>query len=290
MAQSTVLRVIGSVLAAIAAAAIPLGLQLGGRITPFQADMLVIGGIVSLVVAGVLWRVSRRLRHTEKAILALSIPTLLADMDMRREHIIRNELNKRMGSSDVDFVLDIIRHFYAVLVGERLPELPPRGGDTDDDVLESLQSLFEFVPTAVEGIRKMQEPMARRGEKETGLVVARSVNEYLSIDDKVENDRSYKRLKRNLKRAREQLRGTIACNATSAIDNYLDSSRAYKAPIIVILPLIRMLRENELLGDEPFAKQIIDIFQSYPEQYTKILNNSLAKVNGALGEYARHAP
>lgn len=69
MAKSTIRRVIGGVLVGIATVAIPLGLELGGRLTSFQADLMVIGGIIALGVGGfLLWDSyrSKRKESTEK--------------------------------------------------------------------------------------------------------------------------------------------------------------------------------------------------------------------------------
>jgi class 3 adenylate cyclase len=223
-----------------------------------------------------------RLEHMEGDALVKSIPTLLADMDNRREEIIQRELDRMIGSGDRNLVLDMIRDVYAVLVGNNLPELPDRVGDEDEDAEERFKLLMEFIPKAKNGFEKVQEQTIKRGEEETGLLVARRVNKYLSIEDELENDNSYKKLKKKLKTAREHLPGAIACGATKAIDSYLAGSKAYKAPIAMIMPLIKMLEENDLLKGEPFVKQIIDYFQRYRDQYVKLMNEKLAKVNEAL--------
>jgi hypothetical protein len=228
--------------------------------------------------------VGDRLEYIEDDPLVQSIPTLLADMDSRREEIIQRELDRRISSGDTNFVLDIIRDVYAVLVGDNLPELPAGVGNEDEDAVERFKLLMEFIPKAKNGVKKVQEQTIKRGEEETGLLIARSVNRYISIEDELENDSSYKKLKKKLKTAREHLPGAIASNATKAIDNYLDASKAYKATVIIIIPLVKMLEENDLLKGEPFVKQIIDIFQRYREQYVKLMNEKLAKVNEALGD------
>lgn len=273
MAKSTTFRAIGGILMGSGAIAIPFGLELGERITPFQADLIAIGGVSALAVGIALWLIGNHFKRIENDALVQNIPALLADMDIRREEIIQNELDKRMGSADINFAFNILRDVYATLVGNNFPELPT-----------SLESLIEYSYEAKDAIKKMQEQMAKKGEKETGLLVARSVNRYLSIDDEVENDRIYKKLKNKLKTAREHLPSAVASNATTAIDNYLDVSKSYKAPVIVIVPLAKMLEENDLLRSEPLVAQIIDIFQSYREQYVKLMNDNLAKVNEALGE------
>lgn len=233
---------------------------------------------------GVFHLVGDRFEYIENDPFVQNIPTILADMDSRREEIIQRELDRRMGSGDTNFVLDILRDVYAVLVGENLPELPAQAGNEDEDIAERFRILMEFIPKAQEGVKKVQEEAIKRGDEETGLSIARVVNRYLSIDDEVENDNSYKELKRRLQTAREHLPGGIAFNTTKAIDNYLDASKAYKAPVVMTTPLVKMLGENDLLKDEPFVKQITDIFQRYREQYVKIMNEKLAKVNEALVE------
>jgi hypothetical protein len=93
MAKSTILRIFMGVLVAFAVAAIPLGLEMSGRITPTQADALVISGIVALVGAGILWWVSKRFKRIEnyhahvakiitddKAESLLILPTALQDL------------------------------------------------------------------------------------------------------------------------------------------------------------------------------------------------------------------
>lgn len=280
MAKSTILRVIGGILVGFAAAAIPLGLELSGRITPFQADLIVIGGIIALVIGSILWLVSNRFKRVENNALVQNIPTLLADIDIRRGELIQSELDERMSSDDTDFVFNILRDIWVILVGNNFPELPTRIGS--EDIVGILGPIIEYSYEAKNGIGRMQEQTAKRGEKETGLLVARSVNKHLSIDDKVENDRSYKRFKRKLKMAREHLPSAVASNATVAIDNYLDFSKSYRAFDVLVVPLAKMLGENDLLRGIPVVAQIIDIFQRYREQYVKLMNDNLAKVNEAL--------
>ncbi len=228
--------------------------------------------------------VGGRLEYIENDPLAQNIPAILAGMDDRREQIMQAELDKRMGSGETDFVLDILRDVYAVLVGENLPELPRRAGDEDEDIGERFRIFMEFIPKAEDGVKKLQEEARRRGDEETGLSIARVVNKYLSIDDEVESDGSYKELNTRLKTAREHLPGSIASKTTKAVDNYLDASRAYKAPVVMTRPLVKMLEENDLLKDEPSVKQVIDIFERYREQYVKLMNEKLAQVSEALGE------
>ena len=272
MAKSTTFRAIGGALMGSGAIAIPFGLELGERITPFQSDLIAIGGVSALAVGIALWLIGNHFKRIENDALVQNIPALLADMDIRREEIIQNELDERMDSADINFAFNILWDVYATLVGSNLPELPT-----------SLESLIEYGYEAKDAVKKMQEQMAKNGENETGLLVARSVNRHLSLDDKVENDKIYKKLKRKLKTACENLPSAVASNATKAIDNYLDVSKSYKAPVIVIVPLAEMLEENNLLRGEPLVAQIIDIFQSYREQYVKLMNDNLAKVNEALG-------
>jgi len=273
MAKSTTFRAIGGALMGSGAIATPFGLELGERITHFQSDLIAIGGISALAIGIALLLTGNHFKRIENDVLVQNIPALLADMDIRREEIIQNELDERINSADINFAFNILRDFYATLVGNNSPELPT-----------SLESLIEYSYEAKDAIKKMQEQMAKKSENETGLLVARSVNRHLSIDDKVENDKIYKKLKRKLKTAREHLPSSVASNVTIAIDNYLDVSKSYKAPVTVIVALAEMLEENTLLRGEPLVAQIIDIFQSYREQCLKLMNDNLAKVNEALGE------
>jgi len=255
------------------AIAIPFGLELGERITPFQSDLIAIGGISALAVGIALLLTGNHFKHIENEVLVQNIPALLADMDIRREKIIQNELDERINNADINFAFNILRDVYATLAGNNFPESPT-----------SLESLIKYSHEAEDAIKKMQEQMAKKGESETGLLVARGVNRHLSIDDAVENDKIYKKLTKKLKTARENLPSAVASNATKAIDNYLNISKSYKAPVTVIVALVEMLEENTLLRDEPLVAQIIDIFQSYREQCVKLMNNNLAKVNEALME------
>jgi len=273
MAKSTTFRAIGGALMGSGAIAIPFGLELGERITPFQSDLIAIGGISALAVGIALLLTGNHFKHIENEVLVQNIPALLADMDIRREKIIQNELDERINNADINFAFNILRDVYATLAGNNFPESPT-----------SLESLIKYSHEAEDAIKKMQEQMAKKGESETGLLVARGVNRHLSIDDAVENDKIYKKLTKKLKTARENLPSAVASNATKAIDNYLNISKSYKAPVTVIVALVEMLEENTLLRDEPLVAQIIDIFQSYREQCVKLMNNNLAKVNEALME------
>jgi len=255
------------------AIAIPFGLELGERITPFQSDLIAIGGISALAVGIALLLTGNHFKHIENDVLVQNIPALLADMDIRREKIIQNELDERINSADINFAFNILRDVYATLAGNNFPESPT-----------SLESLIKYSHEAEDAIKKMQEQMAKKGESETGLLVARNVNKHLSIDDAVENDKIYRKLKKKLKTAREHLPSAVASNATKTIDNYLDVSKSYKAPVTVIVALAEMLEENTLLRGEPLVAQIIDIFQSYREQCVELMNDDLAKVHVALME------
>lgn len=285
MAKSTILRIITGVLVAFAVAAIPLGLEISGRITPAQADALVISGIVALVVGGILWWVSKRFERIENYALSQNIPTLLADMDIRREEIIQRELDRRIRSGNLNFVFDILWDMYAVLVGDDFPKLPTDMGDKD--IIDKLPFLMEYIPQAANAIKKLQDPMAKQGEVGTGLLMARSVNRYFPIENRIESDRRYKKLKKKLKTAREYLPSSLAPKATIAIDDYLDASRAYKTSAVVIVPLGKMLEDNDLLRGIPSIARIIDRFQLFREQCVKIMNDKLAKVNEALGDWGK---
>lgn len=285
MAKSTILKLVVGVLVAFAVTAVPLGLEIGGQITATQANALVISGIVALVVSGILWWVSRRFERIENYALSQNIPTLLADMDMRRKEIIQRELDRRIGNGDFNFVFDILWNMYAVLVGDDFPKLPTEMGDKD--IIDKLPLLMEYIPQAADAIKKLQDPMAKQGEVGTGLLMARSVNRYFPIENRIENDRRYKKLRKKLKTAREYLPSTLAPKATIAIDDYLDASKAYKTSAVVIVPLSKMLEDNELLRGVPSIAQIVDRFQSFHEQCVKIMNDNLAKVNEALGDWGK---
>ncbi len=285
MAKSTILKLTVGVLVAFGVTAIPLGLEIGGQITSAQASALVISGGVALVGAGILWWRSKRFERIENYALAQNIPTLLADMDIRREEIIQRELDRRIGSGDVNFVFNILWDMYAVLVGDDFPKLPTEMDEKS--IIEKLPFLMAYIPQAADAIKKLQDPMAREGEVGTGLLMARSVNRYFPIENRIENDRRYKKLKRKLKTAREYLPSTLAPKATIAIDDYLDASKAYKTSAVVIAPLSKMLEDNDLLRGIPSIKQIIDRFQAFREQCVRIMNDKLAKVNEALGDFGK---
>ncbi len=268
-----------------AVTAIPLGLELGGKITPTQANVLVISGIIALVIAGILWWVIRRFERIENYALSQNIPTLLADMDTCREKIIEKELDKRIGSGNVNFVFDILWDMYAVLVGNDFPKLPTEADGKD--IIDKLPLLMEYIPKATDAIKKLQDPMAKQGEIGTGLLMARSINRYFPIERRIDNNRRYKKLKKQLKMAREYLPSTIAPKATVAIDDYLDASKAYKTSAVMIVPLGKMLEDNELLRGIPSVKQVIDRFQTFRDGYVKIMNDKLANVNEALGDWGK---
>jgi hypothetical protein len=285
MAKSSILKLLVGVLVAFALAAIPLGLEMSGRITPAQADALVISGIVALAGAGILWWVSKRFERVENYALSQNIPTILADMDNCREQIIQRELDRRIGSGNVTFVFNILWDMYAVLVGNDFPKLPTEMDGKD--ILDKLPFLMEYIPKATDAIKKLQDPMTKHGEIGTGLLMARSVNRYFPIERRIDNNRKYKKLKKRLKTAREYLPSAIAPKATAAIDDYLDASKAYKTSAVVIVPLGKMLEDNELLSGIPSIKQIIDRFQAFREECVKIMNDKLAKVNEALGDWGK---
>ena len=265
----------------IAVIAIPFGLELGGRITRHQADLIVIGGIIALVVGGILWWRSKYFERMENYALSQNIPTILADMDIRREQIVQREVDRRINKGDINFVFDILWNLYAVLVGNDFPKLPSEM--EDKDIIEKLPFLMAYIPQAADAIKKLQDPMAKHGEIGTGLLMARSVNRYFPIENRIENDRRYKKLKRKLKIAREYLPSAIAPKATTTIDEYLDASRAYKTSTAVIMPLGSILEESELFKGVPSVAKIIDRFQAFREESAKIMNDKLAKVNEALG-------
>ena len=283
MAKSTILRIFMGGLVAFAVAAIPLGLEMSGRITPTQADALVISGIVALVGAGILWWVSKRFERIENYALSKNIPTILADMDNRREQIIKGELDRRINRGDVTFVFEILWDMYAVLVGNDFPKLPSEADKKN--IIEKLPFLLEYIPQASDAIKKLQDPVAKEGEIGTGLLMARSVNRYFPIERRIDNDRRYKGFKKKLKTAREYLPSAVASKATGAIDDYLDASRAYKTSAVIIVPLGKMLEDNEMLRGIPSVTKIIDKFQAFREGYVKIMNDKLAKVNEALGDW-----
>lgn len=285
MAKSTILKLAVGGLVAFALASIPLGLEESGRITPAQADALVIFGIIALVGAGVLWWVSKRFERIENYALSRNIPTILADMDIRREQIIKRELDRRINRGDVTFVFEILWDMYAVLVGNDFPKLPSEADEKN--IIEKLPLLMEYIPQASDAIKKLQDPMTKEGEIGTGLLMARSVNRYFFIERRIDNDRRYKRLKKKLKTAREYLPSAVASKATNAIDDYLDASKAYKTSAVVIVPLGKMLEDNELLRGMPIITKVIDRFQAFREGYVKIMNDKLAKVNEALGDWGK---
>ena len=270
-------------LTGIAVIAIPFGLELGGRITQHQADLIVIGGILALVVGGLLWWRSRHFERIENYALSRNIPTILAGMDIRREQIIKTELDRRLNRGDATFIFEILWDMYAVLVGNDFPKLPSEANGKN--IIEKLPLLMDYIPQASDAIKKLQGPMTKEGEIGTGLLMARSVNRYFPIERRIDNDRRYKRLKKKLRTAREYLPSAIASKATSAIDDYLDASKAYKTSAVIIVPLGRMLEDNELLRGVPSIKKIIDSFQAFREGYVKIMNDKLVQVNEALGDW-----
>ena len=265
--------------------AIPLGLEIGGQITSAQANILVVSGIIALPAAGVAWWLSRRFERIENYALSQNIPTILADMDIRRTQIIQRELDRRINRGNVTFVFEILWDMYAVLIGNDFPKLPSEADDKN--IIEKLPLLMEYIPQATDAIKKLQDPMTKEGEIGTGLLMARSVNRYFTIERRIDNDRRYKRLKKKLKTAREYLPSAVASKATIAIDEYLDASKAYKTSAVVIVPLGKMLEDNELLRGVPIIKKIIDRFQAFRDGYVKIMNDKLAKVNEALGDWGK---
>lgn len=247
----------------------------------WQKVLLTIGLFIILfgIILFILCR--RDVKRAENERLIKSIPSLLTATDVRRGELIQSELDKRMGSGNTQFVFDMLKDTWVILVGDELPELPAQTGN--EDIVETLGILLNYASEAGKGIGKMQKRVAKLGEIETGLLVARKANEYLGIDDKLTRyDRSNKKLIKKLKSAREHLPSGVAVETTKAIDNYLNFSRAYRAVDVAIVPLAQMMKKIDLLKDIPITAQIIDRFQRYREQYSEQMNINLAKVNEAL--------
>jgi hypothetical protein len=253
--------------------------------TPYNGILIIIVGVaVSAPLFFWAYRLYKR-QGQAHATHTTDIPTLLADMDVRREQIIERELDKRIGSGDVSFVFNILWDMYAVLVGSDFPKLPTEMADKD--IIEKLPFLMEYIPQAADAIKKLQDPMTKQGEMGTGLLMARSVNRYFPIERRIDNDGRYKKLKGKLRMAREHLPSATAPKATAAIDDYLDASKAYKTSAVVILPLGKMLGDNDLLRGVPAIARITDRFQAFREGCIRIMNDKLAKVNEALGDLER---
>lgn len=253
--------------------------------TPYNGILIIIIGVgVSIPLFVWAYKLYKRQGQAQGP-YTTSIPTVLTDMDIRREQIINRELDRRIGSGNVSFVFNILWDMYAVLVGNDFPKLPTEMDGKD--ILDKLPFLMEYIPQATDAIKKLQDPMIKHGEMGTGLLMARSINRYFPIERQIDNDSSYKKLKKKLRTARENLPSAIAPKATAVIDDYLDASKAYKTSAVVIVPLGKMLEDNELLRGVPSVAQIIDRFQAFREQCVRIMNDKLAKVNEALGGRGR---
>ncbi len=262
-------------------AAIPFGLEKSGWITPYQAKIIIIVGAVALVCGILLWVFSFRIKRAENIRLVKNLPSLLTAIDARRGEVIQSELDKRIGKGNTQFVFSMLKDTWLILVGDEMPELPERKGD--EDFAEIVGIILSLARNTKKGIKKMQKSIAKLGDKEAGLLIARKANEHLGIDDKLaRHDRRNKKLIKKLKLARENLPSDAAVEATKAIDNYLDFSRAYRALDIVIITLTHMINKIDLLKDIPVITQIVDKFQRYREQYSEEMNINLAKVNEAL--------
>jgi len=208
--------------------------------------------------------------------LVRHIPTLIADIDRRRGELIQIELNKRLNSGDTQFVFNILSDAWCILLGTEPPNLPPRTGEEDIGAIVS--TLMRYTKNGRAGINKLTQRTKQIGELKTGLLMARVANKYLGIDDELAKDP----LNEQLKSARELLPSSVAVEATKAIDNYLDYSRAYRGVDAVVIPLTKMVEDNQLLQAIPIIKQVVDAFKQYKEIYFAQMNANLAKVNEAL--------
>jgi len=208
--------------------------------------------------------------------LIRSIPTLITDIDKRRAELIQAELDKKMHSSDTQFVFNMLKDAWCILLGTEPPTLPTRTGN--EDIGSIIDILVKYTTDAETGIKKMQERTKELGDLETGLLIARVVNKYLGIDDELAKNPMNERLKL----ARELLPSPVAVETTKSINNYLDYSRAYRAIDASTIPLAKMIEANDFLENIPIMKQVIDKFQQYKEKYLKEMNINQAKVNEAL--------
>lgn len=181
-----------------------------------------------------------------------------------------------MHSSDTQFVFNMLKDAWCILLGTEPPTLPTRTGN--EDIGSIIDILVKYTTDAETGIKKMQERTKELGDLETGLLIARVVNKYLGIDDELAKDPMNERLKL----ARELLPSPVAVETTKSINNYLDYSRAYRAIDASTIPLTKMIEANDFLENIPIMKQVIDKFQQYKEKYLKEMNINQAKVNEAL--------
>jgi len=208
--------------------------------------------------------------------LVKGIPTLITDIDKRHAELIQIELDKRIAIGDTQFVFNILNDAWCTYLGTEPPTLPTKTGDEDIGTL--ISTMFKWASNYKDGIEKLKIRIEKLGDLETGLILARAVNKHLGIDDELAKES----MNGKLKSARELLPSSVAVETTKAIDNYLNYSRAYRATDIVIIPLTKMMEENDILKSIPQMKQVINIFQRFKEKYLEQMNINLAKVNEAL--------
>lgn len=208
--------------------------------------------------------------------LVKAIPTLITGIDKRRAGLMQIELDKRMASGDTQFVFNILNDAWCTYLGAEPPTLPTRIGDEDIGTIISI--MLKWARNYKDGIEELKKRIEKLGDLETGLILARAVNKHLGIDDELAKES----MNETLKSARGLLPSSVAVETTKAIDNYLAYSRAYRATDIVLIPLTKMIEENDILKSIPQMKQIINIFQRFKEAYLDQMNINLAKVNEAL--------
>jgi hypothetical protein len=215
-------------------------------------------------------------RNYELNELVKGIPTLITDIDKRRAELIQIKLDKRMASGDTQFVFNILNDAWRTFLGIEPPTLPT--GIGDEDIGTIVRAMLEWAANCKDGFEELKKRTEKLGDLETGLVLARAVNKHLGIDDELAKES----MNGKLESARELLPSSVAVETTKAIDNYLDYSRAYRATDIVLIPLAKIMEENDILKSIPQMKQVINIFQRFKEKYLEQMNINLAKVNEAL--------
>jgi len=266
MSKPRLYKIGGGVVAfcfAIASVALPET----GWLTPELSRWAFLLAIVGIIIGGLLWFIGIRYKVEDRQ-LVRTIPQIINDMHIQRGQTTNKYIQESLKTGELSDIQRMIDGLNRYLGGVEIPK-----------TIDSMEAVFDAIGKVFESLPKTQDVAKEISDYELARLIAESAKTHLPIEDRLNKIKSFNKLEKSLKTAREKLPKGIAEDASKSIDYYLTYSKGYWALSISIAYVTESLK-----GIEPLAQTAYNL---YINKFQEQMNRNLAKVCEVINEYGK---
>ena len=231
-------------------------------ILPAEAKSLVFfGAIVGVVIGGLIIWYGWKMGKIEDKQLIDSIPQILSDIHTERGKITNKYIKELTTTGNWKAIELIALELNSYLGGIELPKKI-----NTDNLLNTIFNVLESLP-------KMTEKAKSIESIELARLVAKSTETHLHIQERLNNQKVFRRLEKQLNKAKVKMGKGIAIEATKVINPYLTFSEGYWALDMVMAYIAEMKKDQSLVQTA---------YHIYRDKFREEMDTNLAKVSEVI--------